>query len=250
VKGLGALLKKEIREQFRTYRVVVVAGVFLLFGITTPLMLKYLPEFIKLAGEQMEINMPPPTAVQSLVEYAGSVGQIGVLVAVLVAMGSVANELQRGTAVITLSKPVTRAAFVTAKFAAMSLTFVVSLAVASALCLAYTVWLIGPADAVGFLGLNLLLAVFLMFCLAVTVLFSSLFKSSLAAGGTALGVLVGQAVLSVLPRIGDYVPGRLLGWGNGLFAGGHAYWGSFAVTLVLTGLCLYFAQRALTNKEM
>jgi ABC-2 type transport system permease protein len=250
VNGLAALIRKEIREQLRTYRLVVVAGVFLLFGISTPLMLKYLPEFLKLAGENMQINMPPPTAAQALVEYAGSVGQIGVLVAVLVAMGSVANELQRGTAVMTLSKPVTRAAFITAKFAAMSLTFVVSLAVASALCLAYTVWLIGSADAVSFFGLNLLLAVFLMFGLAVTVLFSSLFKSSLAAGGTALGVVVGQAVLSVLPWVGDYMPGRLLGWGNALFAGSHSYWGSLAVTIVLTGLCLYFAQRALRNKEM
>jgi ABC-2 type transport system permease protein len=105
VSGLGALFKKEVREQLRTYRLVVVAGVFLLFGITTPVMLKYLPEFIKLAGQQMEITIPALTAAQSLVEYAGSVGQIGVLVAVLVAMGSVANELQRGTAVMTLSKP-------------------------------------------------------------------------------------------------------------------------------------------------
>jgi ABC-2 type transport system permease protein len=198
----------------------------------------------------MQINMPPPTAAQSLVEYAGSVGQIGVLVAVLVGMGSVASELQRGTAVMTLSKPVTRAAFDTAKLVAMSVTFVASLAVASALCLAYSVWLIGAADAVSFLGLNLLLALFLVFCLAVTVLFSSLFKSSLAAGGTALGVLVGQAVVSVLPWVGDYMPGRLLGWGNGLFSGGHSYWGSLAVTTVLIGLCLYFAQRALKDKEM
>ncbi len=250
MKGLSALLKKEIREQLRTYRLVVVGGVFLLFGITTPLMLKYLPEFIKLAGEQMEITVPPPTAVQALVEYAGSVGQIGVLVAVLVAMGSVANELQRGTAVMTLSKPVTRAAFVTAKFAATSLTFLVALAVSSAVCLAYTVWLIEPADAVSFLGLNLLLALFLVFCLAVTVLFSSLFKSSLAAGGTALGVLVGQAVLSVLPWVGDYMPGKLLGWGNALFSGGPSYWWALAVTVVLTVLCLYLAQRALRNKEM
>jgi ABC-2 type transport system permease protein len=250
VNGLAPLLKKEIREQLRTYRLVVVAGVFLFFGVSTPLLLKYLPEFIKLAGEQMQINIPPPTAAQSLVEYAGSMGQIGVLVAVLVAMGSVANELQRGTAVMTLSKPVTRAAFVAAKFAAMSLTFVVSLAAASALCLAYTAWLIGSADAVSFLGLNLLLALFLMFCLAVTLLFSSLFKSSLAAGGTALGTLVGQAVLTVLPWVGDYMPGRLLSWGNGLFARGHSYWGSLVATVVLTGLCLYFAQRALKNKEM
>ena len=250
MRGLGALLKKEIKEQLRTYRLVVVGGVFLLFGITTPLLLKYLPEFIKLAGEQMEINVPPPTAVQSLVEYSGTVGQIGVLVAVLVAMGCVANELQRGTAVITLSKPVSPAAFVSAKLLAMSLTFVVSMAVASVVCLAYTVWLIGPADAMSFFGLNLLVALFLIFCLAVTVFFSSLFRSSLAAGGISIGLLVAQAGLSVLPWIGDYMPGKLLGWGNALFTGTKSYWPAFAITVVLTVLCVYAAQRVLKNKEM
>lgn len=250
MKGFGVLLKKEISEQLRTYRVVVVAGVFLLFGITTPLLLKYLPEFIKLAGEQMQIVVPPPTAAQSLVEYAGTIGQIGVLVAVLVGMGCVANEVQRGTAVITLSKPVSRAAFVAAKLAAMSLTFIVSLAAASLVCLTYTVWLIGPADVKSFLGLNVLAAVFLVFCLAVTVLFSSFFRSSLAAGGVSIAVLVGQAGLSVLPLIGDYMPGKLLGWGNALFAGTKSYWPALAVTVVASVLCVYFAQRALKNREM
>jgi len=250
MRGFGALLKKEITEQLRTYRIVVVGGVFLLFGITTPLMLKYLPELIKLAGEQMEINVPPPTAVQSLAEYSGTVGQIGVLVAVLVAMGSVANEVQRGTAAMTLSKPVSRAAFVSAKLAAMSLTFAVSLTVASVVCLAYTVWLIGPVNVASFAGLNLLVCGFLVFCLAVTVLFSSLFRSSLAAGGVSIGILVAQAGLSVLPWIGDYMPGKLLGWGTGLLGDGKPYWTALAFTVVLAAVCVYVSQRALKNREM
>ncbi len=150
MNGLIPLLKKELREQLRTYRLVIVGGVFLFFGITTPLLLKYLPEIIKLAGQNVPVEIPPPTAAQSLLEYAGTIGQIGVLVAVLVAMGSVANERSRGTAVMTLSKPVTRAAFIGAKWTASSLTFLVSLAAASLVCLGYTVWLIGPANAIGF----------------------------------------------------------------------------------------------------
>ncbi len=250
MNGFGALLKKELWEQLKTYRVIVVGSVFLFFGITTPLLLKYTPELLKLAGEQMQISLPPPTAVQSLVEYAGTVGQIGVLVAVLVAMGCVANEIQRGTAVITLSKPVTRLAFVLSKLTAVSTTFILSLAVGSAFCLVYSVVLIGQADVISFVGLNLLVALFLVFCLAVTVMFSSMFKSSLAAGGVSAGVLVGQAVISVLPLVGDYMPGKLLGWGNALFTGSKSYWPALVVTVALIGLSVYLAQRLLKNKEM
>jgi hypothetical protein len=60
MKGLLPLLKKEIKEQFKTYRFLVVMSVFLIFGISQPLTLKYLPEIIKMAGEQMQINIPQP----------------------------------------------------------------------------------------------------------------------------------------------------------------------------------------------
>ena len=252
MKGLGPLLKKELKEQFRTYRWLIVGGIFLLFGITTPLMLKYLPEILKFAGDQLTIiDIPTPTAVQSLSEYTGTIGQIGVLVAVLVAMGSIANELRHGTALITLSKPVSRLAFVTAKLIAVSLTFIGSMVLASVFCYAYTVWLIESSDVMSFVGQNLLLGLFLIFCLAVTLLFSSLFKSSLAAGGISLAIIVAQAGLTALPRFGDYMPGSLLNWGIELLKGnGESYWWALVITVVVIIFCVYFAQRTLQHKDL
>lgn len=249
--GLFPLLKKEILEQIRTHRLLIVGAVFLLFGLITPLTLKYLPEIIRLAGEQIPLEIPPPTAVQSLVEYAGTIGQTGILITVLIAMGSIAGELRNGSAVLTLSKPVSRTAFVTSKLIAMSITFLISLIVASLFCYGYTIWLIGPGDALSFIGLNLLLSVFLVFCLAVTLLFSSLFKSSLAAGGVAIAVLIGQAGLSAIPYVGDYFPARLLSWGTGMLNGStDTYWWTLGITVVLVILCVYLAQRILKTREL
>lgn len=252
MKGLAPLLKKELKEQFRTYRWLIVGGIFLLFGITTPLMLKYLPEILKFAGEQLTIiEIPPPTAYQSLSEYTGTIGQIGVLVTVLVAMGSIANELRHGTALMTLSKPVSRLAFVMAKLIAVSLTFLGSMIVASIFCYAYTVWLIESADVMAFVGQNLLLGLFLVFCLAVTLLFSSLFKSSLAAGGISLAILVAQAGLTALPRFGDYIPGSMLNWGTEILKGsGKSNWWALVITVVVIVFCVYIAQRTLQHKDL
>lgn len=251
MKGLAALLRKEVKEQLKTYRLVIVGGIFLLFGISTPLTIKYLPEILKIAGEDLVIEMPPPTAAQSLAEYAGTIGQVGMVVAVLIAMGCIANELRHGTAVMTLSKPVSRSAFVGAKLIAMSLTFLVSLIAGSVFCFAYTVWLIEGASVWAFTGLNLLLGLFLVFCLAVTLLFSSLFRNSLAAGGVAIGILVGQALMGGVPVIGDYTPNKMLGWGNSLLeGGGDTYWWAVAVTVVAIALCVYLAQRSLKNRDL
>jgi ABC-2 type transport system permease protein len=249
--GLGALLKKEIKEQVRTHRLLIVAGIFLFFGLTTPLTLKYLPEIIRMTGTAVPIDIPAPKAVDSLIEFAGTIGQLGVLVTVLIAMGAVANEIKRGTAVITLSKQVTHSAFVTSKLIAMSLTFLASLAVSSLFCYGYTVWLIGPSDALAYTELTLLLGLFLIFCLAVTTMFSSMFKSSLAAGGVGIGVIIALALFSTIPRFGDYLPGQLLNWGNNLINGAGAnYWGALGVTVALIAVCLYLAQWALKRKEM
>jgi ABC-2 type transport system permease protein len=250
MKGLMPLLKKELKEQLKTYRFLVLACVFLIFGLSTPLTLKYLPELMKMAGEGMEINFPPPTAIQSLQSYTGDLSQLGVFVIVLVAMGGIANELQRGTALMILSKPVSRTAFITAKLLAMSFISLCSLAAASLVCFGYTVWLIGGADVSNFIGLNLLLGLFIVFSIATTLLFSSMFRSSLAAGGIALGVLIGQAILSALPIVGDYMPGKILEWGNNLLTGGDSYWWALAITIVLIVLFVYLARRVLVRKDI
>ena len=251
MSGFYPLFKKEIKEQIRNYRVLIVGGIFIFFALLTPLTLKYLPEIIKLAGEQIPIEIPPPTAIQSLGEFAGTIGQFGALIAVLIAMGSIANELRLGTALITLSKPVTRAAFVGAKFTAISLNFLVSLAIASSVCFLYTVLLIEGANAAAYIGLNLLLMLFLLFCLSVTLLFSSLFKSSVAAGGISIGIIIAQAIFTSIPVIGDYFPGQLLGWGTNMLNGtGETYWWAFGITVVIIVVCLYLAQRVLKMREI
>ena len=204
-----------------------------------------------MAGEQIAVEIPPPTSLKSFTDFVSYFGQFGILIAVLVAMGAIANELKQGTALITLSKPVNQGAFVNAKFIAMSLTFLVSLAVAAIFCFGYTVWLIGDAAILPYIWMNLLIATFLIFCLAITIVFSSLFKSALAAGGMAIGTIFGLGILSSLPVIGDYLPSKIIGWGINLLNGtGETYWWALGATVVGIILCLYFSQSILKHKEI
>ena len=251
MNGLKALLKKELREQWRTYKLLVIGGLFLFFGITTPLLLKYLPEILELSGEGIIIEIPPPTALQSLSEFAGTMLQVGVLAAVLIAMGAIARERERGTAAMLLAKPVGRGAFVLSKLIASSAIFIVALALGAAACYAYTVMLIEGGNLAGFLVMTLLLALFFIFCLAVTLLYSSIFRSSLLAGGIALATLLGQGVLTQLPFIGDFVPGSLVSWNVELMSGQTVtVWPSIIVTSALTAACVYLATIVLRRREI
>ncbi len=249
--GLGALLKKEFKEQYRTHRILIVGAVFAVFGLAAPLLIKFLPELVKLSGEATAAQLPVPTATESFTNFASFMVQLGMVVAVMVGMGAVANELRLGTAAMTLSKPVSRAAFVTAKLITITSTFLLALSVASALCLFYTTQLIAHADASAFLQFNLLFALHLVFALALTLFFSCLFKSSLAAGGLSIAVIIGQSMMSGMPFIGSYLPGKLLAWGTNLLAGvTQTYWPAVGVTVVLIVLAVYLGQRALKTKEI
>jgi len=249
--GFIPLLKKELKEQWKTNKVLILSSVFLLFGISIPLSYKYMPDLLKLSKQPINITIPTFTAGQTLAGYAGNIGQVGLLVIVLVAMGAVATELRSGTAVITLSKPISYSAFINTKFLAMSLNIIFSLTVASLVCFAYTFWLIGSSDIISYIGMNLLLLVFLEFSLAVTLICSCLFKSSVACGGLSLGILIFQAIISSLPVIGKYMPGKLLDWGNNLLTGSNiTYWWSLGIALALTFGCLVLAPQALKSKEI
>ncbi|MCL2140659.1 MAG: ABC transporter permease subunit [Dehalococcoidia bacterium] len=98
--GLAVLLRKEIKEQFRTNKVIIVAIVFLLFALMSPAMIKYLPDLMNALPETegIVIDMPPAVSGDALVSYASNISQFGVLIAILVAMGAIAKEIESGTA--------------------------------------------------------------------------------------------------------------------------------------------------------
>ncbi len=250
MRGLGALLKKELKEQLKTYRFLIISVVFLIFGLMTPLMLKYMPEILQMAGEDIIIDIPPATAVQVLTEYADTIAQVGVLMAVLFTMGAISRESEKGTAAMVLSKPVNRVAFILAKLFSLNTSFIAALLLASLAGYGYTVLLLGGADVVAFIALNGLLVLFFVVVISVTLLFSSIFKSQLAAGGLALVVLVGQALMVNIPRIGDYMPASLIDWGVGLISGEEASaWGAFRISLAVIIACLYLTWLRMRNKE-
>lgn len=208
--GLGPLLRKELLEAWRTRRVLVVAIVFTAFGIASPYLARFLPELIKsLAGGQVQIVVPPPTVGDAVDQFLKNLGQAGILTAVLLAMGSVATEKERGTAALVLSKPASRGAYLLAKMLAITATLGIGLMLASVGGYAYTALLFQALPPVGWAAMTGLLLLVLVVYAALTFLGSVLTRSSIAAAGIGVGGLLVVALASALPTIGSYTPGGL-----------------------------------------
>ena len=248
-----AMLRKELVEQWRSRRLVAVAAVFLFLGFLSPLGAKLLPDLMKSLGDTggIVIEFPTPTAQDGLLQHIKNTSQIGVFLAILVTMGALAREKERGTAAMILSKPASRASFLLSKFVALTLVFSLCLALAGLACCYYTIVLFKGIGEARFIEMNLLLALFIEFYLAVTLLGSTIARSQGLAGGLGLGAVFVVAILGALPRIGDYMPTALLNWARKLIAGtAEPAWGAVAVSLGGIVVCLVAALAVFEQQEL
>lgn len=245
-------LRKELLEQWRSYRALVAGAVLLAIGLLSPLAAKFTPEIIRLLpnGDQIAGLIPAPTMLDAVAQYLKNMSQFAVILALLLTMGAVTQEKERGTAAMMLSKPLPRWSFLAAKFAALGLTFAGSLALAGAGAYYYTWLLFGPLDWGAWAAVNGLLLVFTLVYVALTLLGSVMARSQTAAGGLGFGVLIVLSILGAIPQIGHYLPGDLVTWAGHLIAGGPAAWPALGVSLALIAGALAVAMWRFERQEL
>ena len=246
-------LRKEWLEQWRTYRLLMVGVVLIVFGLLSPLIAKYTPEIIKLIpnGEAIAQLIPSPTVTDAVTQYIKNIGQFGAILALLLTMGAVAQEKDKGTAAMMLVKPLPRVTFLVAKFTALALMFAVAIAIAGTACYYYTWLLFGALDIQRWLALNGLMLVFVLVYVALTLFCSVVTKSQAAAGGLALCLLFILGLIGSIPSLGEYLPGQLTAWGGGLMAGeAEAFWPALWVSVGIIVVALMGARLIFERQEL
>ena len=185
-------LAKEWLEQRRTHRLLIVCLVFLLFGLMSPLLAKFTPEIIKAVpgGEQIALIIPPPTVVDAVTQYIKNMTQFGLILAVLMGMGMVSQEKDKGTAAMMLAKPLDRTAFILAKPVALGISFLLGTILAAVAGYYYTLLLFEALPVGGWLALNGLMLIYFGIYAALTLLASTLNRSILVSGAAAVGFVI------------------------------------------------------------
>ena len=206
MRGFAVLFNKEIAEQWRTGRLPVLAVIFLLFGLASPVLAKYTPDIVKLAASSIDIHVPTPTIKDAVAQLIKNLSQVGVLTAIVLAMGSVAGEKESGTAAFVLVKPVSRFAFLAAKFSGIGVTIAAAVLIGGLAAYLYTDLLFAPLTVLGFGAACLVILLGLLEIAAVTFLASTLVRSAIPAAGIGIVALVVAGVVSSLPNVGHFTP--------------------------------------------
>lgn len=251
--NLAASLRKELIEQWRTRRLLVLLVVLVFFGMSSPVLAYFTPELMSLVpgGEAFKALIPTPTMLDAVDQYLKNTTQFGVLLALLLAMGAVAQEKERGTAAMMLVKPLPRGVFLLAKFVALAIAFLVGLALAGVGGYFYTLVLFGAPDAGAWVAMNVLLWLYLLVFVALTLLFSALVRSPAAAAGLGFGALLLLSLIGSIPGMGQYLPGELVNWAVSGFTGaGGAEWPALLVSLGIVFASLLAAWLVFRRQEI
>lgn len=198
--GYRELLEKEVIEAWRTHRIVLVGALYVVLGIASPVIIHYLPELQSLFGpvdEELGFGeLGLPDAIDLLVR---NLVQFGSIAAVLLAMGSVAGERERGTLGLVLSRPVSRTAFLAAKFVGVAMVLGLGTALGVLAMFLYSTMLYGATDPLAWVQVALLLLLAVLVPAALTFLGSVVVGSSLGAGSIGVAALVVLSLGAALP---------------------------------------------------
>jgi len=249
------LLWKEWLEQRRSYRLLAAVIVLAIAGILGPLTAKYLPQMLASMAdlpEGLAAMLPAADISMAIGEYSDNLVEFGALLALLLPMAAVVGEKTQGTAALTLSKPISRLSYVGAKFAVQSLTLLLAVVAASAIGYLYVGVLFGWLDPLAFAAANSMYWVYLTVLLSLTILASTLARSTVASAGMAFGALIALGILGSIPAISAYLPSALLAWGRALALGlpAEPAWAALAVSIGLSLAAVTGAWQALRRQEL
>ena len=210
-------MQKELVENLRTKNILVLACVFAFFAITSPLLTRYMAEFIGLfaGGDEMAQGLlavlPEPTFSESYASFYGNMVQIGSIAVILIYMSSVLREKRATTADVLFTKGLKPWQFVLAKFTVAGGITVVAAVVSVLVTYVYTLVLFGEAGNIGHVVLGgLAFALYLVMLLGITLFFSSFAKSTAQSAVFSLLAFFLIALSTMFLRIGQYSPGSLM----------------------------------------
>ncbi len=250
----SAALRKEILYQWRTKRVLIVCAVFLVFGMISPLLAKYTPELLgSIEGaEQFADLIPEPTINDAMGQYIKNITQFGFILAILLGMGAIAGEKERGTATMVMSKPLARWAFVLSKFISQAAVYSLAFILAAVAAYTYTMILFGSIDWLKFIAVNILLLTWLLVFASVTLLGSTIGKTTAAAAGIGLLGSVLLLLAGAIPQISGLTPSGLVSWAGQLAIGENIppNAGALAMSLVIMLVTLIASVAVFEGQEV
>jgi ABC-2 type transport system permease protein len=227
--GFVPFLRKELTEIRRTWRLWVIPGMLVFFGITSPIIAAVTPALVQSmssAQPGVVIKLPPPTALDASAQFLKNLNQFILIAVIIAGAGAVSGERASGTAILALTKPLSRGAFVVAKIFSQLMLLVAATVLGTAACLAMTAVVFHGSDPARLATAVALWLLYASLLVVIMTVFSAAFRSRGAAAGAGLafffltllfsswGPAARYSFLGLVPAMGNALRGTAVssGW--------------------------------------
>lgn len=251
------VFKKECLESWRNFSWIWVPIVFILISIMDPITYHFLPKLMEAVDEIPEgmiFEIPEIPAPDAVMMALIQVSSIGILIVILLTMGTIAGERKSGIAELILVKPVNHITYILAKWFAKFVLFFVAFTIGMLLNWYYVNLLFGDVGLTELIYLILFYSLWIMFAISLTIFFSTIFKGPGPVAGISIGVLIGMSVVGgIVSRWLPWFPNQLSTYINDLLISGKIstdLWGTAGVTVALSIILLTGSFLIFKNKKV
>jgi ABC-2 type transport system permease protein len=256
MRSLIAFIKKEMTDQLRSGRAMMLCLIFVLLGIMNPAIAKLTPWMLEimadtLAESGMSVGAIEVDAMDSWVQFFKNI-PIGLISFVLIQGGIFTKEYNSGTLVLSLTKGLERFKVVISKSSLLFVLWSAGYWLCFCITYAYNAYFWDNSVAKSLMLSVVCWWLFGIFVISLAVLFSTLLRSStgvlLGIGGVALAMYM----LGVIPKIGKYLPIYLTD-GNSLIYGARAaeeYIAAIFITVAVSVVCLVISIPIFNKKQI
>lgn len=256
MKTLIPFIKKEIFEQVRSGRLLLLFILFILFGIMNPAIAKLTPWLLEtlsdsLAQSGMTVTEVTVTSLDSWVQFFKNI-PMGLIVFILLESSIFTKEYSSGTLIISLTKGLERYKVVLAKSFVLTSLWTVYYFTCFGITYFYNAYFWDNSVACSLMFSTACWWVFGMLIISLTVLFSVVFTSNSSVLAAVGGCAMLSYVIGFWPKAKAYVPTHLTD-GNSLIYGisrPEEYFGVLVITLVLTVACFSISIPLFNKKHL
>lgn len=241
------LLGRQYRALRASWATWALAAIALLFGATSPVTARYLPEILGglvgggSGGTPLPIDvsaLPDPTPADAWAQWSSNLSQIVIVIVAIVAASAISADVARGTAIPLLARPITRTGLWATAFAAVTAVVAAVTVISTAAMVAVAALLfddLASPDIRLIAGGTALWLLFAVSAIAVTMAAS-------AAGIAYFGLM---AVAGIWPPMKEWSPAGLLA-----AADGTAEPGAIIVTIAVAAAAIVVGMAAFDRREL
>lgn len=229
MKTFLILIKKDLMDQMRSKKILILLITFLFVAISSVILAKVLPQILSSLPQTpgLIINLPTPTYKDALDQFVKNLSQLAIFVLIFLVAGAISDEKNKKTLELVLTKPVSRALFILSKFKAYLLSITVIYLISALIFYFYAVTTFSSFSFPNFILMSILILIFLLLISAATIFMSVIAPSAIlaAVGGFGSLILIGT-IWGLIKSIKNYSPYELVahyqnivssGWSSILF---------------------------------